>query len=223
MMCGRFAVIKKFEEIASYYGAHTSEGEEWRENYNVAPTQEAPVIVDTEDGREVTLMRWGLIPHWAKDKKIAHSTINARAEGIKDKPAFRDSFKNKRCIVPASGFYEWQKLSSDKRPYYFTPKEGLFSFAGLWSKWLSPEDIWMETFTIITTKANEQIKPIHDRMPVMLGHNSWAAWMDEKTKPSELQEFLVPSTGQIDVKRVSTYVNTPKNCGIKCIEELNSQ
>ncbi len=223
-MCGRFAVIKKFEEIAAYYDARSFGGEEWQGNYNVCPTQLVPVLVEEPDGRELRLMKWGLIPFWAKDKKIASSMINARSETVKEKPGFRDSFKNKRCVIPASGFYEWQKLTSVKKePYYFTPKEGLFSFAGLWSSWISPVSIEVETFSIITTEANELIKPIHDRMPVMLGHNSWSAWMAKETKPNELQELMTPApANQMKVVQVSQYVNKVKNAGAQCIAPLNS-
>lgn len=223
-MCGRFAVVKKLEEIAAYYQARIFDGEEWEENYNLCPTQLAPVLVEEPDGRELRLMQWGLIPFWAKDKKIGSGMINARCETVKEKPGFRDSFKNKRCIVPASGFYEWQKLTTAKKPYYFTPKKGLFSFAGLWSSWISPESIEVETFSIITTTANEVVKPIHDRMPVVLGHNTLSAWMAKETKPTELQEFLSPlPANQVAVVAVSQYVNKPANKGEKCIEALDSK
>jgi len=222
-MCGRFAVIKKFQEIAAYYDARPFGGEEWKESYNICPTQMIPVLVEEPDGRELRLMKWGLIPFWAKDKKIAVNTINARADTLKEKPAFRDSFKDRRCIIPASGFYEWQKLKTVKDPYYFTPKEGLFSFAGLWSRWISPENTEVESCSIVTTEANELIKPIHDRMPVMLGHNRWSAWMAKATKPNELQELLTPApANQMQVVQVSAYVNKAKNAGAMCIAPLNS-
>ena len=163
-------------------------------------------------------MIWGLVPFWAKDAKIGNSMINARAETIKDKPGFRDSFKNKRCIIPASGFFEWQKLTTAKMPYYFSPKKGLFSFAGLWSAWVSPENIEVETFTVITTAANKAVKPIHDRMPVILGHNSMAAWLSPATKIKELEELLLPCPAdQIQYFPVSKIVNSPKHNGPECI------
>jgi len=223
-MCGRFAVIKKFEDIAAFYNARPFGGEEWEENYNVCPTQLIPVIVEEPDGRELRLMKWGLIPSWSKVEKMASSMINARAETVKEKPGFRDSFKDKRCIIPASGFYEWQKLTTAKKPYYFTPKEGLFSFAGLWSRWVSPANIEIESCAIVTTAANELVKPIHDRMPVVLGHNSWSAWMDKKTKANELLEFLTPlPANQIKVASVSMHVNKVSNKGAECIAPVNSE
>lgn len=223
-MCGRFAVIKKFEEIAAYYDARAFGGEEWRENYNVCPTQLIPVLVEEPDGRELRLMKWGLIPSWAKAEKMAYSMINARAETVKEKPGFRDSFKDKRCIIPASGFYEWQKLTTAKKPYYFTPKEGLFSFAGLWSRWVSPDNIEIESCAIITTAANDLVKPIHDRMPAALGHNSWSAWMAKKTKADELLEILTPMpSNQITVVSVSMHVNKVSNKGAECIAPVNNE
>lgn len=222
-MCGRFSVIKKFEEIAAYYDARAFGGEEWQENYNICPTNMIPVLVEEPDGRELRLMKWGLIPAWWKAKKFDLSTINARADTVKDKPVFRDSFKDKRCIIPASGFYEWQKLKTVKEPYYFTPKEGLFSFAGLWSRWISPESIEVESCSIVTTEANELIKPIHNRMPVMLGHNRWSAWMARATKPNDLQELLTPApANQMQVVQVCQYVNKNRNAGAQCIAPLNS-
>jgi putative SOS response-associated peptidase YedK len=223
-MCGRFAVIKKFEEIAAYYDARVFGGDEWKENYNVCPTQLVPVLVEEPDGRELRLMKWGLIPFWAKVEKGAAAMINARAETVQEKPGFRDSFKDKRCIIPASGFYEWQKLTTVKQPYYFTPKEGLFSFAGLWSRWISPDSVEIESCAIITTNANEIVKPIHDRMPVALGHNSWSAWTAKKTKANELTEILTPSpANQMQVIKVSKYVNSSKSVGAECIAPLNTE
>jgi putative SOS response-associated peptidase YedK len=218
-MCGRFANTEKIEKLAAQYSAKPFKGEEWQGSYNIAPTQMIPVIVDEPEGRELRLMRWGLVPHWAKDIKIGNSMFNARAETVKDKPGFRDSFKNKRCIIPASGFFEWKKLTTAKEPYYFSPREGLFSFAGLWSVWVSPESVEIETFTIITTDANKVVKPIHDRMPVIMGHNSMAAWLSQATKAKELQEILIPcADNQIQCFAVSKLVNSPKNNDAKCIE-----
>lgn len=216
-MCGRFANTKKFEELRAYYNAVGNDP--WTENYNVAPTQMIPVVTDTEEeGREIRLMRWGLVPFWAKDIKIGASMINARAETLAEKPGFKDSFKDKRCIIPASGFYEWKKLTEAKLPYYFTPEEGLFSFAGLWSRWISPEGKELESCTIITTEANDIVKPIHDRMPVILGHNAWGAWMNESTKPKELAELLKPfSDGKMSGYAVSKLVNSVKNNKPECL------
>jgi putative SOS response-associated peptidase YedK len=218
-MCGRFVNIEKFEKLAVNYSAKPFKGQEWHGSYNIAPTQMIPVIVEEPEGRELRLMKWGLVPFWAKDAKIGNSMINARAETIKDKPGFRDSFKNKRCIIPAHGFFEWRKLTSAKEPYYFSPQEGMFSLAGLWSAWVSPENIELETCTIVTTDANKIVKPIHDRMPVILEHNSMATWLSPTTKPKELLEILLPCPDeQMKCFAVSKMVNSPKNNGPECIE-----
>jgi putative SOS response-associated peptidase YedK len=223
-MCGRVALIKKFEEIAAYYNARPFGGGDWKENYNVCPTNLIPVLVEEPDGLELRLMKWGLIPFWAKAENIAAGNINARAETIQEKPGFRDSFKDKRCIIPASGFYEWQKLTTVKQPYYFTPKDGLFSFAGLWSRWISPDSVEVESCAIITTNANEIVKPIHDRMPVALGHNGWSTWMAKKTKAKELLEVLSPLPAtQMNVVKVSKYVNSSKSLGAECIAPMNTR
>ncbi|MBI3441983.1 MAG: SOS response-associated peptidase [Proteobacteria bacterium] len=221
-MCGRFANVEKLEKLAAYYNATPFKGEEWQGDYNIAPTDSIPVVVDEPEGREIRRMRWGLVPFWAKDIKIGTSMINARAETIKDKPGFRDSFKGKRCIIPATGFYEWKKLTTAKEPYYFSPDEGIFSFAGLWSSWISPESIEIETCTIITTDANSIVKPIHNRMPVILGHNSIGAWLSNTTKEKELMELLIPLPDrQVKYRAVSKFVNSVKNDGAQCIEAAN--
>jgi putative SOS response-associated peptidase YedK len=217
-MCGRFTNTEKMEKLAAYYNAKPFPGHEWKGSYNIAPTHMIPVVVEEPEGREIRLMRWGLIPFWAKDAKIGTSMINARAETVSTKPGFRDSFKKKRCIIPASGFYEWRKLITAKEPHYFTPNEGLFSFAGLWSSWVSPDSIEIETFSIITTQANEVVKPIHDRMPVILGHNVWSAWTANDSKQKDLEGFLMPlAGGQMKGHAVSKMVNSVKNDCPECI------
>ena len=222
-MSERFAVLKKFEELAAWYDARPFGGDEWQENYNISPARMIPVLVEEPDGRELRLMKWGLVPFWAKADKIGASMINARAEEVQEKPGFRDSFKDKRCIIPASGFYAWQKLIRSKEPWYFTPKDDLFSFAGLWSRWISPDSIELESCTIITTNANELVKPVSDRMPAMLGDKDWSPWLAKKTRANDLLELLAPlPASQMKATRVSTYVNTAKNNGPKCIEALDS-
>ena len=219
-MCGRFTNVQTIRDLAAEYKATPFKGHEWQGSYNIAPTQLVPVVVDEPEGREIRLMKWGLVPFWAKDAKIGNSMINARAETIKEKPGFRDSFKDKRCIIPANGFFEWKKLVTAKEPYDFSPKEGMFAFAGLWSAWVSPESIEVESFTIITTAANKLVKPIHDRMPVILGHNSMAAWLSPATKPKEVEELLLPLPDeQMQYFAVSKFVNSAKHNGPECIEK----
>ena len=222
-MCGRFAVIKKLEEIAAYYNASIFDNNEWCESYNIAPTQRAPVLIETENGREIRLMKWGLVPHWAKDTKKAATMINARGETVAEKPAFRDSFKRKRCIVPVSGFYEWKTVGKEKYPTFFTPNEGIFSFSGLWSEWRTPEGETLETFSIITTIANEVVGKIHDRMPVAITGNMLGAWLSASTSSDELKSFLAPyPASQMKGIAVSQYVNKFANHGDRCIEEVKN-
>src|SRR4051812_41205592 len=170
-MCGRYALIEKFDKVKAFYGAKSDIA--WEGSYNIAPSQMIPVVVQDGDGREIRLMKWGLVPHWAKDEKIGFRMINARSETVDEKPGFRDSFKSRRCVIPASGFYEWRKL--DKQPFWFAPYEGLFSFCGLWAQWKKPDGKILESCTILTTDANDAVAPVHDRMPVILGHNAIGA------------------------------------------------
>ncbi len=221
-MCGRFANIEKWEKIRAYYDAHNN-NDEWEGSYNVAPTQKAPVIIETEQGREIRLMKWGLVPHWSLDTKKAATMINARGETVAEKPAFRDSFKRKRCIVPVTGFYEWKTVGKEKYPTFFTPNEGIFSFSGLWSEWRSPEGEKLETFSIITTTANEVVGKIHNRMPVAITNNMMGAWLAAETSSDELKSFLAPyPASQMKGVEVSQYMNSYKNHGEECIAPINS-
>ena len=150
-------------------------------NYNVAPTHEMPIIRrTTAHGRnELVIARWGLIPHWARDMKIAYSTINARSETAASKPAFRDAFNRRRCLVVADGYYEWKRAGKEKQPYLIRVKEGRpFAFAGLWSSWRPPEGEDIISYTIMTTEPNDLMADIHNRMPVILGSDDHDRWLD---------------------------------------------
>jgi len=166
-MCGRYTLVPNND----FYNRFEAENrlDDLLPHYNIAPGQTLPVITHNSPN-QVVLMRWGLIPSWAKDPKIAYHTINAKAETVATKPAFRSSFKTKRCLVPASGFYEWKKLDSKKKqPFYFQLKsQELFSFAGLYDIWKNENGEEHKTYTIITTVANEDVAIVHDRMPVIL-------------------------------------------------------
>lgn len=158
-------------------------------NYNVAPTHEMPIIRRQKDAsdHELAIARWGLIPHWAKDTKIAYSTINARSETASSKPAFRDALKKRRCLVPADGFYEWVRDGKEKQPHLIRMKgAGLFAFAGLWSFWRSPEGDDVTSYTIMTTKPNELVSGIHDRMPVILDEAGRERWLDTDADPGDV-------------------------------------
>jgi putative SOS response-associated peptidase YedK len=148
--------------------------------YNVAPGQEAPVIRAARGGGiEVVNLRWGLIPYWAKDEKMGYKLVNARCETLEEKAAFREAFRRRRCLVPATGFYEWQERAGLKYPHLFElPNDAVFAFAGLWERWRSPAGETIETFTIITTPANEAVARLHDRMPAILDRGDFGAWLD---------------------------------------------
>eukprot|EP00913_Durusdinium_trenchii_P019515 g18345.t1 len=179
-----------------------------RPRYNIAPTQTAAIVRPADEGREVAFARWGLIPSWAKDIKIGYRMINARGETVAEKPSFRAAFKRRRCLVPASGYYEWKKLSAKtKQPYHIhRDDDGLIAFAGLWERW-DAGDAPLESFTIITTAAGGALADIHDRMPVMLPESEHALWLDPDVEPEALGELLHPHDDEIELvaDEVSAY------------------
>jgi len=189
--------------------------------YNIAPSQNAPVILNEEE-KSVQLLRWGLIPSWAKDPAIGYKLINARAESIAEKPSFRAAFKKRRCLIPADGFYEW-RLESDgksKTPMRVRLKsKEPFTFAGLWETWKDPQEKEVRTFTIITTEPNEILQPIHNRMPVILKQEDEEAWLDPQTDVRHLEKILTPySSNEMEAYAVSKLVNSPKHDSPDCIE-----
>jgi putative SOS response-associated peptidase YedK len=183
-----------------------------RPRYNIAPSQSALVVrLDQEGRREGALLRWGLIPFWAKDEKIAYKTINARAETVASAPAFRAAYRRRRCIVPATGFYEWKRLQRGKQPYRIRPADApLFGFAGLWESWRAPTGEAIETYTILTTDANELMRELHNRMPVILAPADYGAWLD--ADHPDAQALLKPCPPErMTAYPVSARVNSPAN------------
>lgn len=185
------------------------------------------VVFAPETERILSQLKWGLVPSWSRNASTSKGLINARAETITEKPSFREAFKNRRCIIPASGFYEWQKKGTGaKQPYYFylNDKE-VFGFAGLWEEWLDKQTgELLETCTIITTEANDVLKPVHDRMPVILKAESYDEWLDSKIKDTEmLQKLLIPFPAEeMDSYAVSKSVNMPETNLPELITPLNS-
>lgn len=180
--------------------------------FNLAPSQDAPIVrLNTDGERELAMLRWGLVPSWSKDPKPSYSTINARAETVAEKPTYRSAFKSRRCLVPADGFYEWQKVGSRKQPWRITMKDdGLFAFAGLWERW--ERDGVIESFTIIVTEANDLMKPIHDRMPVILDPADYDEWLAPETNGAAAQALLRPfPPAHMRAYLISTRVNSPRN------------
>lgn len=193
-----------------------------RRGYNIAPTHEVPVVLDVARN-ELTPVRWGLIPSWSKDASAAAKMINARCETVHEKPAFRSAFKKRRCLVPAEGFYEWQKIpGAGKQPYNIQMKSGQpFAFAGLWESWKNSEGADVRTCTIITTTPNAVTEPIHDRMPVILPVGTYDAWLDPATNVDDLKAFLIPyASDEMMAYPVSTRVGSVQNNDASLIEPL---
>lgn len=190
-----------------------------RQRFNIAPTQQAPVVRANEaGGREVRLLRWGLVPAWAKDLKVGTRMINARSEGVEAKPAFRAALQQRRCVVPATGFFEWQGEPGRKQPYAITiPGHALLAFAGLWECWRPRGGEPVETFTIMTTDANAQVAKIHDRMPVILPMDAIDTWL---TGPVEAaQALLRPYAGELALRAVGRYVSNVNHEGPECLAD----
>lgn len=225
-MCGRFVSKAKKEEIEKEFKVEITGEDFIVPRYNIAPTQLIAAITEIENLREISLFKWGLIPKWAKDESMGSKLINARAETVHEKPSFRDAFRSRRCIIPASGFYEWQKTSKGaKQPFYFYLKgKEIFGFAGLWEEWLDKQSGEItESCTIITTEANDVLKPVHDRMPVILKPESYEEWLNPKIKDTaKLQNLLVPfPPNEMSSHAVSRAVNSPSEDAPELI--LNSK
>lgn len=211
-MCGRFALAATGEEVAEHY--QLPEVPFVVPRYNIAPTQPvAAVRMDRSGDREFTFFQWGLIPSWAKDPAMGSRMINARAETAAEKPAFRAAFKRRRCLLPATGFFEWQKVGGRKQPMYIHEMGGgIVSLAGLWEIWQSPDGGELETCTILTTTPNGLMEPIHDRMPVILHPLDYDMWLAPDTPVDQLHHLLRPFDAErLAAYPVSTAVNKPLN------------
>ena len=198
-MCGRYAQFTPPEAIAEIFGA-TLDSADIGPRYNAAPLQWLPVIRQRPSGeRVVQTLRWGLLPSWAKDETIANRLINARAETLAEKPAFRAALRKRRCIVPADGFYEWAKRPDGKQPYYIHAADGgLLAFAGLWERWTRPDDgEIIDSFTIVTTAANDRLRTLHDRMPVILPPYAVTRWLDPASTLETARDLLGPCPDEV--------------------------
>lgn len=224
-MCARYTLTTKLEILQERFGFYTDESD-IAPRFNLAPSQDAPVVIEREK-RSLQMLRWGLVPYWAKDPKIGYKMINARGETIHEKPSFKTPLKIKRCLVLADGFYEWNKTEDgNKVPLRFVLKMGgPFAFAGLWDYWKNPDGADIISFTIITTGANEIMKPIHDRMPVILRSGEEDVWLDPNLNDEQkLLPLLKPyPSDEMRFYEVSTLVNSPQNDVPKCIEPLEKQ
>ncbi len=214
-MCGRFVQAQSAGAYAEYFGVDETKTESLAPSYNVAPTDSVYAIAEHEGVRQLGTFNWGLLPFWAKDRKMAARNINARAETAATKPAFRDSFVSKRCLIPADGFYEWQPREKGKLPHYiFSSGREPLALAGLWASWKDPESgERLRTCTIITGEPNDLVRTVHDRMPVIVAADHWPGWLDPaSTDPAVLEAMLgvYPSSG-LAMHAVSTLVNKVQN------------
>ena len=222
-MCGRFTQQRPTSEIAAIFEAEDLASDEGG-HFNVAPTDEAAVVVQREDRRAVVRYRWGLVPSWAKDVRSGSRAFNARAETLSTSPLFRDAFRKRRCLVPVDGFYEWLREGSTKRPMrIFDPSDGPLALAGLWSGRKNEETgEWLRTFTIVTSRPNGFMASIHDRMPVVVTPDAWAVWLDPSPRDpaamGELAALLEPRDDlSLDAYEVPTLVNNVRNDGPELI------
>ncbi len=224
-MCGRFTQQRPTSEIARIFEADDL-FDDARGRFNVAPTDEAAVVVQRDERRAVVGYRWGLVPGWADDPRLAGRTFNARAETVATSPLFRDAFRRRRCLVPVDGFYEWQRDGAARRPLRIhDPAERPLALAGLWTGRQHPESgEWLRTFTIVTTRPNAFMAPIHDRMPVVVPPDLWARWLDPARRdPGELRALLEPRDDlELDAYPVPTLVNNVRNDGPELIARLEA-
>jgi len=212
-------------ELQSFFALFRAE--EFSPRFNIAPTQSVMTISLDANGKRLGLKRqWGLIPSWAKDPGIGSKMINARSETVAEKPAFRSAFRSRRCLVPASGFYEWQATGAKvKQPWHITPADGpSLVFAGLWESWNDPTGNRLESCTILTTTPNSVMSEIHDRMPVILDAEAFPVWLDPTIDPEALQSLLVPCPDEwLEKVPISTRVNNVRNDDPDCIKPIATQ
>jgi putative SOS response-associated peptidase YedK len=223
-MCGRFTQRMTWAELVRLYRAT----EPWigpapksERRYNIAPTQDVAAVRLVDGKRQLATLRWGLIPIWSKSAKIGYSTINARADTVATKPAFRSAFKKRRCLVPADGYYEWETVGKSKLPWLYEVADGPFAFAGIWEAWYGPDKNYdqppLESCSLIVTDASALAAKVHERMPVILDPVDYDAWLDPESEPERLQSLLVPYDGRLTARPVSTYVNDARHEGPQCI------
>jgi putative SOS response-associated peptidase YedK len=222
-MCGRSILKTLPQSIIEAIADITPPLPDWSAQYNIAPTNDIPIIRLNKDGqRVVSLVRWGLIPSWAKDPSIGNRMINARGETLAEKPAFRVALARRRCLIPSDGFYEWKAEGKAKQPFFIHPTDGRpFCFGGLWERWTDPAaEAIIDSATIITVSPNSAVKEIHDRMPLIIAPADYGRWLSEETPADEVQSLLQPYAGDLESWPVSTRVNSPANKGPQCAEEL---
>jgi putative SOS response-associated peptidase YedK len=218
-MCGRYTLATPARRLAEQFGIAGS-SVELPPSHNVAPTQGVAAVVEEGGQRRLEVLRWGLIPPWADDPQIGSRMINARSETAPGKPSFRRAFRERRCLIPADGFYEWRRTNGAKQPYFIHMEAGgPFAFAGLWESWSKGGEGEVRTCTILTTEANTLVGEIHDRMPVILAADAYDVWLDPASERDELTALLAPYPEDgMEAYPVSRFVNSPQNNDPRCIE-----
>jgi|SRR5271157_1314969 len=222
-MCGRYRLSKRKQLIEEYF--ETANEVDWEPRYNIAPSQNVGIIRQnpSRPRREFSQVRWGLIPYWAKEASIGHKMINARSETVLEKPAFREAFRNRRCLVPADGFYEWVRTGRSKQPMHIGMQDdSLFAFAGIWDLWKDASESLVETCSILTTTPNSLLAEVHDRMPVILEPENYELWLDPGFKDLDTLTTMLKPFDPTLMKcyPVSTLVNSPANDNPGCAAEF---
>jgi putative SOS response-associated peptidase YedK len=224
-MCGRYTYFpREFSDLRLTWNVDEVFGLDLKPRYNIAPTQEAPVIVQMDGKRTLELFRWGLIPWWATDPAIGNRMINARAETLAETPAFNNLLGNRHCLVLADGFYEWRKEGKGKVPMRFKLKSGEpFTFAGLWDRWKQPDGNLLRTYTIVTTESNDVLRPIHNRMPVMLSNDDALKWLAVDDEIAHALILLKPYPPEkMEGYDVSPIVNNPRDDSPECVQPISN-
>lgn len=224
-MCGRYTLAIPVGELVQLFDVHRNAVGEFPPRYNVAPSQQAPVVVADADGRRhMGLLRWGLIPSWAKDPSLGSRLINARGETAATKPSFRDAFRRRRCLVPVDGFYEWRSEGEKaaRTPFLIRPVGGgVLALAGVWERWKTPEDDPVATFAILTRPATPWMSRIHGRMPVIISPSAWGEWLEPTTPVQGAQDLVLRSpVPPLEAREVSRVVNNPAHDEPGCAEPL---
>lgn len=224
-MCGRFTLFASFEKILEEFDIQQAIEEIFYEtSYNIAPSQQILTIINDGQKNRMGFLKWGLVPAWARDEKMASKMINARSETVDEKPSFRKSFYQRRCLIPMDSFFEWKKEGNSKTPMRITMKDNsLFGVAGLWDTWKSPTGEAIHTCTILTTEPNDLMRGIHDRMPVILSKEQHLTWLDPRIRDKDqLKSLLVPfDTEKMIAYQVSELVNSPKNNSEELIARIS--
>jgi len=219
-MCGRFVLHTPPPALADYFDIDAIP--DMAASYNITPSQPVAAVRKPGQQREMAMLRWGLVPSWAQELKTNYSMINARAETVAEKPAYRTAFRQRRCLIPADGFYEWKQTPDGKQPYYIRmQQDGVFALAGLWERWEKQDEV-VESCSIIVTQANDTIRPVHDRMPVIIRSSDFDRWLDPECRDAAAMKALLQPwpAGEMTAYPVGKYVNRPVNNDAQCIAPL---